>query len=100
MVLFEFNGPDAGKLDRWCRELENKLMDAMDRQPELAKIVRILGPAPAPIEVIRGRTRRTIMILSPSIQHCRAVAGTLAQMTAKPPSDIRVKIDVDPQSTL
>ena len=100
MVLFEFNGPDAGKLDRWCRELENNLMDAMDRQPELAKTVRILGPAPAPIEVIRGRTRRTIMILSPSIQHCRAVAGTLAQMTAKPPSDIRVKIDVDPQSTL
>jgi primosomal protein N' (replication factor Y) (superfamily II helicase) len=100
MILFEFNGPDAAKLDHWCKDLENKLMDKLDQQPELGRLVRVLGPAPAPIEVIRGRSRRTIMLLSSSAQHCRTVAAALASFSAKPPTDIRVKIDVDPQSTL
>ena len=84
----------------WRRDLETKLIDMLDQRPELAQSVRVLGPSAAPIEVIRGRTRRTIMILSNDIKHCRAVAGALASLTAKPPVDIRVKIDVDPQSTL
>jgi primosomal protein N' (replication factor Y) len=100
MILFEFNGPDARKLDHWCHELEGKLGDVLEREPALAKAVKVLGPAPAPIEIIRGRVRRSIMILSPSIQHARAVASHLAQLSAKPPGDIRVKIDVDPQATL
>ncbi len=100
MVLFEFNGTDARKLDHWCAELEGALADLLDRQPELARSVKVLGPAPAPIEVIRGRVRRSIIILSSSLRDARALAGQLAQLAAKPPGDIRVKIDVDPQATL
>ena len=100
LILFEFNGPDAGKLDRWCHDLENQLIHFFDQKPELAQAVKVLGPAPAPIEIIRGRSRRTMMILSESLQHCRTVANALMHFTAKPPADIRVKIDVDPQSTL
>jgi primosomal protein N' (replication factor Y) len=100
MVLFEFNGTDARKLDHWCAELEGALADLLDRQPELARSVKVLGPAPAPIEVIRGRVRRSIIILSSSLRDARALAGHLAQLAAKPPGDIRVKIDVDPQATL
>ena len=100
LILFEFNGPDPKKLDRWCKELEQTIFEQFDRHPELARSVKVLGPAPAPIETIRGRFRRTIMLLSESIQNCRAVAGQLAQLTVKAPADIRVKVDVDPQSTL
>jgi primosomal protein N' (replication factor Y) len=100
LIIFEFNGPDGRKLDHWCNDLETKLLSKMEHQPDLLKSVRVLGPAPAPIEIIRGRIRRTIMILSPSLQHCRQVGAMLAALTAKPPTDIRVKIDVDPQSTL
>lgn len=100
MILFEFNGPDPTKLAQWCQDIEMRLLDAMDKNQTLAKGVRILGPAPAPIEVIRGRSRRTIIILSPSLNYCRSAANLLAQLCAKPPGDIRVKIDVDPQSTL
>ena len=100
LILFEFNGPDGRKLDQWCHELETRLLNQMEQNPELLKSVRVLGPAPAPIEIIRGRIRRTIMILSSSMHHCRQVASTLAMLSAKPPTDIRVKIDVDPQSTL
>ena len=100
MILFEFNGPDVIKLDHWCKALENKLMDLLSQHPELERLVKVLGPAPAPIEVIRGRTRRTIMILSSHHAHCRTVSAALAAYSAKPPTEIRVKIDVDPQSTL
>ena len=100
LILFEFNGPDARKLDHWCEQLETKLIHVMEQSPDLLKSVRVLGPAPAPIEIIRGRVRRTMMILSNSIQHCRQVATALATISARPPADIRVKIDVDPQSTL
>jgi primosomal protein N' (replication factor Y) len=100
LILFEFNSSDGRKLDQWCDSLETKLTSYMEQSPELLKSVRVLGPAPAPIEIIRGRIRRTIMILSPSLQNCRHVAARLASMCAKPPADVRVKIDVDPQSTL
>jgi primosomal protein N' (replication factor Y) len=100
LILFEFNGPEAGKLDRWCRDLENQLIHFFDQKPQVAQAVKVLGPAPAPIEIIRGRSRRTMMILSESLHHCRTVANALMHFTAKPPADIRVKIDVDPQSTL
>lgn len=100
LILFEFNGPDRTKLDRWCKQLEQFLYTLFDQHPDLARHVKLLGPAPAPIETIRGRSRRTIMLLSDAMQHCRKVAAELLNQASKAPSDIRVKVDVDPQSTL
>jgi primosomal protein N' (replication factor Y) len=100
LILFEFNGPDPGKLDRWCHTLEAMISQMFDKHPDLARSVKVLGPAPAPIEIIRGRSRRTLMVLSESMQNCRAVAGAIFKYSDQAPSDIRVKIDVDPQSTL
>ena len=100
LILFEFNGQDPIKLDRWCHELETMISQIFDQQPDLARSVKVLGPAPAPIETIRGRSRRTLMVLSESMQNCRAVAGMIFKYSDKAPADIRVKIDVDPQSTL
>jgi primosomal protein N' (replication factor Y) len=100
MIQFEFNGSDPRKLDQWCAAIEDSLLTMLESNSELARCVRVLGPAPAPIEVIRGRTRRTIMIVSPSRPACRTVATHLQKLVSAPPGDIRVKIDVDPQSTL
>jgi primosomal protein N' (replication factor Y) len=100
LILFEFNGPDPSKLDRWCHELETMISQIFDQQPDLARSVKVLGPAPAPIETIRGRSRRTLMVLSESMQNCRAVAGMIFKYSDKAPNEIRTKIDVDPQSTL
>lgn len=100
MTLFEFNGTDPKKLAAWCQRIEEKLEDMLQKNPQLIPQVRILGPAPAPIEVIRGRSRRTMIVLSGSHQVTRVVSGWLLSESQNPPGDIRVKVDVDPQATL
>lgn len=100
MTLFEFNSVDGRKLDAWCKELEDKLDQLLGKHPQLISQVKILGPAPAPIEVIRGRIRRTMIVLSASHQVTRQVAMWILKEAERPPGDIRVKVDVDPQATL
>ncbi len=61
--------------------------------------VQILGPAPAPLEKLRGRFRLHILLKSPSRESLREV-GRLAQ-TEKPRwSSTRVTLDIDPQNLL
>ena len=100
MTLFEFNSVDGRKLDAWCKELEDKLDQLLSKHPQLITQVKILGPAPAPIEVIRGRIRRTMIVLSASHQVTRQVAMWILKEAERPPGDIRMKVDVDPQATL
>lgn len=100
MTLFEFNGTDGRKLDEWCRSIEDKLDQLLSKYPELVPQVKILGPAPAPIEVIRGRVRRTMIVLSASHQVTRQVSLWILKEAERPPGDIRMKVDVDPQATL
>ncbi|MCX6123512.1 MAG: primosomal protein N', partial [Proteobacteria bacterium] len=100
MTLFEFNGTDRVKLDHWCVSLENILDQRLQKNPGLIPQVRVLGPAAAAIEVIRGRTRRTIIVLSGSHQVTRLVSSWILEETKRLPGDIRFKVDVDPQSTM
>ena len=61
---------------------------------------RVLGPAPAPIERVRDRWRRLVMIMAPSparlVQTLRRIQ---AQMPA-PPRQVHVIFDVDPVDLL
>ena len=100
MIMFEFNSSDSVKLNTWCNSLEAKLDGLLQKNPSMVPLVKILGPAPAAIEVIRGRSRRTLMVLSASHQITRKVSEWVLEEAATPPGDIRLKIDVDPQSTL
>lgn len=61
--------------------------------------VRVLGPAPAPLSLLRGQHRRRLLLkagLDQSIQSL--VRGWLAQI--KVPSSARVRVDIDPYSFL
>ena len=68
---------------------------------------RVLGPAPAPIERLRGRHRIQLLVKSPS---ARALAEVLRAVPAPPRTaaatgrgrgaGVRVILDVDPASML
>jgi len=60
--------------------------------------VEVLGPAPAPLERLRGRTRWQILLRSPDRHALRRVARALP--LADPSKDLRASLDVDPVSAL
>jgi primosomal protein N' (replication factor Y) len=60
--------------------------------------VRILGPAPAPIERVRGRTRYQIWMFGRD--RAALVAASRAGAAVKLGPDVRLAVDVDPQSVL
>ena len=61
--------------------------------------VRIRGPAPAPLERLRGRARWQVWLYSHD-RSCLAAAARAAAATTRPGGDLRLFVDVDPQSVL
>jgi primosomal protein N' (replication factor Y) len=83
--------PDQRRVDEACRRLA--------RARPRREGVEILGPAPAPLAVLRGRHRRRFLVRTP-----RDIApqGVLRQWLAAVdlPRQVRLQIDVDPYSFL
>jgi primosomal protein N' (replication factor Y) len=59
--------------------------------------VQVLGPAPAPIAMLRGRHRHRLLLKAPKEIHVQPVLRRWLHQ-ARPPSGVRVQIDVDPYS--
>ncbi|WP_198376183.1 primosomal protein N', partial [Neoroseomonas rubea] len=57
--------------------------------------IEVLGPAPAPLAILRGRHRRRLLLKT---RRDIAVQPLLAEWLAKvdPPGNVRVQVDVDP----
>ncbi len=64
--------------------------------------LQILGPAPAPIERIKGRERWQLLVKGPDRPLLHALIGKArdAFEQAKPPRSVRTIIDVDPYSVV
>ncbi|TVQ84671.1 MAG: primosomal protein N' [Micavibrio sp.] len=78
-------------LEETCRAL----LRAAPRYDDTA----ILGPAPAPLAIIRGRHRRRFLIKAPKNTDLQKLLR-LWLATVKIPSAIQLKIDIDPYSFL
>jgi len=72
---------------------------ALGRQAPRGERVAVLGPAPAPLSLLRGRFRYRLLMKTPR----NANASELARRwlaTVSVPNNVRVGIDVDPYSFL
>jgi primosomal protein N' (replication factor Y) len=67
--------------------------------PAAAKI-EILGPAEAPLSVIRGRYRHRLLVKAPREIDLQAYLRLWLSEAPKPKGDVRLVIDVDPYSFL
>ncbi|MBM3522620.1 MAG: primosomal protein N' [Alphaproteobacteria bacterium] len=84
-------GPDADEIDRICRELARRAPSGDD--------VSVLGPAPAPLALLRGRHRRRFLLRAARDVPVQAIiAAWLAGV--KTSARVRIQIDIDPYSFL
>ncbi len=82
------------------KELAELFARDVARHAPPAEQISVLGPAEAPLAVIRGRHRWRLLVKAPRYidlqAYLRAWLGTLP----KPPSDLRLAVDIDPYNFL
>lgn len=102
MILIEFSGSRREQLIAWIASIERWIAQKMQGEKGREKFshLQILGPAVPPIEMIRGRARRTLLLISAQRNELWAFARELLQTFHAPPGDVRIKADVDPQSLM
>ena len=83
------SAPDAGLAQRVAREMARLVPRADD--------VSVLGPAPAPLALLRGRTRLRFLVKAGRSVNVQAfIHAWLDNM--KIPNAVRVSVDIDPYS--
>ncbi len=91
LVALILSSRDEGLLDRACAQLAR----AAPREPGL----EVLGPAPAPLAVLRRQHRRRFLLRVPRSRAAQPIVGQwLARVEL--PRAVRLRIDVDPYSFL
>ncbi len=85
------SGPDLGQLEALVRGM------ARNAEPLRAVGAQLFGPAPAPIARIRGRHRIRFLIKAAKATPIqRAITDWLAPVPV--PANVRIAVDIDPQS--
>ncbi len=69
-------------------------------RPALGGEVAMLGPAPAAIERIRGRTRWHLLFRAPGPSALFRVHAALARVARRPPGGAAIRFDMDPHSMM
>ena len=60
--------------------------------------MRVLGPAEAPLAVVRGRYRFRLLVKSPRSFDLSAYLREWLAQAPKTKGDVKLEVDVDPQS--
>src|SRR6476620_10363508 len=100
MILFEYSGTRKDQLDDLMRSIDHWISAGFKRSPEALKALQVLGPAVPPIEMIRGRLRRTLLLICTDRKILSWFAQQLRAAFAELKGDLRLRIDVDPQSLM
>ena len=83
------SGPDAAAVDAAAGELAR----LAPREPD----IEVLGPAPAPLALLRGRHRRRLLLKAARRVPVQAVLRRwLSRMRV--PAGVRIQVDIDPYS--
>lgn len=92
LVALLVTGKDLKATNDYARSLKQSA-------PSSSK-ARILGPAPAPMPLIRSRHRIRLLLHSPRAFDIQAYVRNWLSNSPKVSGDIRVQVDIDPQSFL
>ncbi len=97
LALVRFSGPDEAGVARQAQRLADSLKRAIHREDELARYVRVLGPAPAGLAKLKGRFRWQLLIKSYGRPALLAALGQVRRLWSPPPkAKIDLTLDIDP----
>ncbi len=91
LVALIVSGPDEAAVDEGARNL--------GRTAPQTEHIRVLGPAPAPFALLRGRHRRRLLMKANREVNVQAAVRAWLNR-ARWPKKVRVQVDVDPYSFL
>ena len=100
MIAVEYSATNVRHIDKLDHSIINWMQMSHQRHPELYKGLAISGPSVPPIECLRGRFRRMLMIQAPSQAAYRPWLSAFWQQFGKPSGDIRIHVDIDPQNLI
>ena len=100
MILVEFNSMNISVLNQLCDRIDDWFDSIGHRYPEWPKKVKVLGPATPAVEMIRNRWRKVMVFSSQDTGTLREVVSYFATAFKKQKGDLRMRIDVDPQSLI
>jgi primosomal protein N' (replication factor Y) (superfamily II helicase) len=95
------SGSDRHETAGYARSLARiapQVDNAADGAP--ADVVRVLGPADAPLSLVRGRHRLRLLVKAPRAFDLSAYLREWLAVAPKKHGDIKLEVDVDPQSFL
>ena len=105
LINVRFEGRNGQQVEAtatlFSQKIEQTLQSEEFASAGVARL-QILGPAPAPIERIKGRERWQLLVKGPNRPLLHALIGKArdAFVQAKPLRDVRTIIDVDPYSVV
>ncbi len=76
-------------------DIFNRIYEIIDAKEDQ---IIILGPAPCPINRLRGKYRRQILVKAGNREMLGSIGRSLLELKYPPP--VRIEIDIDPMSTL
>ena len=87
---------------------EKNVVERVDFLAEMLKIeinsspckAELLGPAPAPVAIVRGRYRYHLLLKSENLHFLRKLARLIKDKAGELPLETRTIIDIEPQSIL
>ena len=97
MAMVRIEGEDATVTAAVARRLGQAI--AL-RLPSASAGVRLLGPAPAPVARIKGKTRWQIVVKGPTHASLAGPLDAAEALLAELPSSVKVVLDVDPGAML
>jgi primosomal protein N' (replication factor Y) len=97
MVSLRIEGASADAVATVARQLSRV---AAQHLPPASQGVRILGPAPAPIARIKGKTRWQLVLKAPTHAAMARTLDAVESALSEVPNAVRVVIDVDPAAML
>ncbi|MCU0695471.1 MAG: primosomal protein N' [Myxococcaceae bacterium] len=91
---------ESDSAERCAQAAQRLAAVATKAMPPPSHGVRLLGPAPAPIARIKGKTRWQLVLKAPTHAALAGPLDAIERELAELPSSVRVAIDVDPSAML